>query len=74
MHLALIKARQHSPRPTALFTLVGEERARMAFANLVAGPICPQSIAAFGERGRMGKGSQRRDSFLTWGCFGCLAL
>ena len=47
--LALIKAWQHSLRPTALFTLASGERARMAFANLVAGSICPGSIAASGE-------------------------
>lgn len=49
--LALIKAWQHSLRPTALFTLAGGERAALAFAKLVAGPICPGSIGASGEPG-----------------------
>lgn len=46
MQLALIKALQHSLRPTALFTLTGGERVRVAFANLDVGPICPGSFAA----------------------------
>jgi len=46
VQLALIKALQHSPRPTALFTLTGGEWVRVAFANLDVGPICPGSFAA----------------------------
>lgn len=58
VQLALIKAWQHSPCPTALFMLSGRERARAAFPNLVLASICPGSLAALGEWGRMGKGSQ----------------
>lgn len=65
MQLALIKAWQHSLRPTALFTLADGKRARMAFTNLVAGPIYPGSIAASSKPGEDGEG-QTTPSLHGW--------